>query len=160
MMKDKEEFDNIFTKAFKRMHRYTCAEASLQCLLEMWDLPNEKLSWATGGYMGAISSGSTTCGLLIGSTIAIGFRCGRETNNIPELNTNERSRAIKAVKKLYEEFLKEFKETECKKLLKYDFSNPKEAVEYAQKKVYKSTCDLFLEFVIDKCNEMVENQEI
>ncbi len=159
-MKDKDEFNTILTNAYKRMHRYTCAEASLQCLLEMWDLPNETLSWATAGYMGAISSGTTTCGLLIGSSIAIGFRCGRETDSIPEQNTKERSRAIKAVKNLYQDFLKKFNETECKKLSKYNLSNPNEAVEYAQKKAYKSTCDIFLNFVINKCNEMAEEGKI
>jgi hypothetical protein len=159
-MNDEEEFNAILTNAYKRMHRYTCAEASLQCLLQMWDLPLETLSWATGGYMGAISSGITTCGLLIGSSIAIGFRCGLGTDSNPEQNPKERNRAIKAVSQLYKDFLKEFNETECKKLCKYDFSNPNEAVEYAQKKGYKSTCDIFIKFVINKCNEMVEKGKI
>ena len=143
-MKDKEEFDTILTNAYKRMHRYTCAEAGLQCLLEMWDLPNDTLSWATAGYMGAIASSSTTCGLLIGSSIAIGFRCGQGLDNIPEQNTKERGRAIKAIKNLYKDFLKEFNETECQKLINYNLGDPNQAVEYSQKKVYKSTCDVFL----------------
>ncbi len=159
-MENEENYNNILTNAYKRMHRYTCAEASLQCLLEMWDLTPKTLAWATGGYMGAISSGATTCGLLIGSSIAIGFRCGRGTDSIPEQNEKKRSLAIKAVKNLYMDFLKEFNETECKKLSKYDLSNPNAAMEYAQKKGYKSTCDLFLKFVINRCNEMVEKGEI
>ena len=159
-MKDKEEYDTILTNAYRRMHRYTCAEASLQCLLEIWDLPNDVLSWATAGYMGAIASGTTTCGLLIGSSIAIGYRCGQGLDSIPEKNAKGRGKAIKAVKSLYKEFLKEFNETECKKLTKYNLGNPDEAVEYAQKKAYKSTCDIFLKFVMNKCNEMVENGKI
>ena len=38
-MNVQNNFDDILTRAYKRMHRYTCGEASLQALLELWDLP-------------------------------------------------------------------------------------------------------------------------
>ena len=53
-MKEQDVLDEILTRAYKRMHRYTCAEASLQALLNLWDLAKEGHSWATAGYQGAI----------------------------------------------------------------------------------------------------------
>ena len=50
-VKEQDVFDEVLTKAYRRMHRYTCAEASLQALLTLWDLPRESNSWATAGYI-------------------------------------------------------------------------------------------------------------
>ena len=57
-MNGKKTFDEILTEAYRRMHRYTCAEASLQALLDLWELPVNPNAWATAGYLGAIASGN------------------------------------------------------------------------------------------------------
>jgi len=106
--------------------------------------------------MGAISSGQTTCGLLIGSSIAIGLRCGQGKEGIPEEHEQERNKAIHAVGKLYSEFLEEFGSTDCKTLSHCDFSNPEDLNRYIQNKGWKNTCDIFLKFVMDKCIEMAD----
>jgi hypothetical protein len=153
-------FDEILTQAYKRMHRYTCAEASLQALLSQWNLPVEEYSWATGGYLGAIMSGDTTCGLLIGSSIAIGFRCGQGKNKIPENCEDERNRAIQAVGELYNDFLEEFSSTKCKDLCQTDFSKGEEINQYIATKGWKQTCDVFLAHVLRKCKSMAEEGKI
>ena len=161
MMKEQDVFDDILTQAYKRMHRYTCAEASLQALLNLWDLPKEGYSWATAGYMGAILSGQTTCGLLIGSSMAIGLRCGQGKKGIPEEHESERGKAILLVNDLYNDFLKEFGSTECKTLNEgTDFSNPDETADWGINKKYKQTCDVFLKFVFQKCVKMAEEGKI
>ena len=106
--------------------------------------------------MGAISSGQTTCGLLIGSSIAIGLRCGQGKKEIPEEHESERGKAILAVEELYSDFLKKFGSTECKALLGADFSNEEEMIQWAVDKRYKQTCDVFLKFVFEKCIKMAE----
>ena len=115
-MKEKEELDAILTAAYKRMHRYTCAEATLQAFLELWDMPINNASWATGGYMGAISSGQTTCGLLIGTSVAIGMRVGQGLEKIPENEPNKRDKAISLVNRIYRKFIKQFGTSQCNKL--------------------------------------------
>jgi len=161
MMKEKDVLDDVLTQAYRRMHRYTCAEASLQALLTLWDLPKEGFSWATAGYGGAIASGQTTCGLLIGSSIAIGLRCGQGKKEIPEEHESERGKAILLINDLYKHFLKEFGSTECKTLNEgTDFSNPDETVDWAINKKYKQTCDVFLKFVFEKCIKMAEEGKI
>jgi len=161
MMKEQDVLDDILTQAYKRMHRYTCAEASLQALLALWDLPKEGYSWATAGYGGAIASGQTTCGLLIGSSIVIGLRCGQGKKGIPEEHESEREKAILLINDLYNDFLKEFGSTECKALNQgVDFSSADETADWAIKKKYKQTCDVFLKFVFEKCVKMAEEGKI
>jgi C_GCAxxG_C_C family probable redox protein len=151
------EFEEILTKAYKRMHRYTCAEASLQALLELWDMKGPKLTWATAGYLGGILSGETTCGLLIGSTAAIGFKCGQGLDSIPEEHPEERGTAIEIVTELYEDFQKEFGSTACKTLSKVDFSDGDQLGEYIVEKKWKSTCDIFLGYTLRKLAAMVDS---
>ncbi len=158
-MSGQNQFDQILTQAYRRMHRYSCAEASLQALLALWDLPKGN-SWATAGYLGAITSGQTTCGLLIGSSIAIGLRCGQGINGIPEEHETERSRVIQAVNELYTEFLKKFNSTECKTLNRTDFTLPEELAKWMMTKGWKQTCDVFLGFTMQKCSQMVEEGKI
>ncbi len=111
--------------------------------------------------MGAIQSGQTTCGLLIGSSIAIGFRCGQGKKGIPEENESERGKAILAVGELYSDFLKKFGSTDCKALNREtNFNNEEEMLQWAIDKRYKQTCDVFLKFVFEKCVKMTEEGKI
>ncbi|UCE14226.1 MAG: C_GCAxxG_C_C family protein [Candidatus Heimdallarchaeota archaeon] len=153
-MSEQKNFNDILTRAYKRMHRYTCGEASLQALLELWDLPVDTNSWATAGYLGAIGSGNTTCGLLIGSSIGIGLRCGHGIQGTPEQNEDARQKAIQAVNELYNEFLTEFGSTDCKTLNKVDFREGEEISEWMIQKGWKQTCDVFLNFTMRKCLSM------
>ncbi|MFX0014799.1 MAG: C-GCAxxG-C-C family protein [Promethearchaeota archaeon] len=159
MIKQKK-FDDILTRAYKRMHRYTCAEASLQALLELWDLPIDSYSWATAGYLGAIGSGNTTCGLLIGSSIAIGFQCGQEMQGVPEENEDAREKAIQTINEVYSEFLEKFGSTDCKTINKVDFRNGEEISKWMTQKGWKQTCDLFLNFTMRKCLSMMEDGKL
>ncbi|UCG00990.1 MAG: C_GCAxxG_C_C family protein [Candidatus Heimdallarchaeota archaeon] len=159
-MADQDAFNDILTQAYKRMHRYTCAEASLQALLTLWNLPLEEYSWATGGYLGAIMSGKTTCGLLIGSSVAIGFRCGQGKEKVPEECDDERNKAVQAVGELYSDFLEKFGSTKCKELSRTDFSKGEELGQYLATKGWKQTCDIFLDYVLRKCKSMAEEGKV
>ena len=128
----------------------------MQGLQAIWDLPDQGYSWATAGYMGAISSGLTICGLLIGTSVAIGLKCGQGRQGIPEENELDRNRAIRAVNRLYKDFIKEFGHTDCKTISGCDFSNPEDVKRYVQDKVYKGICDPALGFVLKKCMQMSE----
>lgn len=154
-MNQQDKFEEILTQAYKRMHRYTCAEASLQALMALWNLPKQ-YSWATAGYLGAISSGQTSCGLLIGSSVAIGFRIGQEVEGIPEANDRERSRAIQAVNALYSQFLEKFGSSDCKTLSEVDFLKSEEIAKWTMSRGWKKTCDVYLHFVINKCAQMAQ----
>jgi hypothetical protein len=153
---DDSQIEEIMKEAFHRMHKYTCAEASLQCLQTLWDMPKDGYSWADAGYLGAIMTGKTTCGILIGSSIGIGLRCGRGLKGTPEEHKTERGSAIQGVGELYKEFLEKFGSTDYKTLSNCDFSNPDDVGKYLSTKAWKKTCDIYLKFAIQKCRDMVE----
>jgi len=115
----------------------------------MWDIDTQ-YSWATAGYLGAINSGQTTCGLLIGSSIAIGLRHGKEKKCTPTEDEECRNRAVQEVNSLYMDFIHQFNTTLCKELIHCDFSNPVDAAKYIEKEVYKDKCFVFFNFVMNR----------
>ncbi len=82
--------------------------------------------------MGAVSSGQTTCSLLMGSNIAIGVRWGQGKEDIPEVYERERNKAIYAVGELYRDFLRAFSSMDCKTLCHCDFSDPEDFNRYVR----------------------------
>ncbi|TFG13884.1 C_GCAxxG_C_C family protein [Candidatus Thorarchaeota archaeon] len=149
-----EKIDSKLADAKDHMHTYTCAEAALQTLLQHWGIDNPELTWAMAGYLGAVMSGETTCGLLIGSTAAIGFKCGEGRQSTPDKNTTVRGNAIEAVGELFSSFKQEFGSTQCKTISKVDFSDGEQLATYLMEKKWVDTCDIFLEFILRKLNEM------
>ncbi len=127
----------------------------------MWGLPKAaSASWATAGYMGAISTGQTTCGLLIGCSVAIGLKCGNGRDGVPEEHASDRDRAIESVESLYRDFLKQFGSTDCRTLSGCDYSNSEDIARRFQNKEWKDTCDIFLKFVMTRCAEMAQKNQI
>ena len=128
----------------------------MQGLQEIWELPQRDYSWAAAGYQGAISSGETTCGLLIGTTIAIGLRHGNGKECIPIENGDSRAKAIAEVNAFYRDFLSEFGNTVCKQLIGLNLGDPEDGKQYIEKEVYKDTCFKFFKFVM---NRFIENDK-
>jgi len=126
----------------------------LQGLQEIWGIDCIETAWATSGYLGAIESGQTTCGLLIGSSIAIGLKSGRNKQCLPLEDTGERDKAVQEVNQLYHSFLKEFGSTECQTLTTCDFSKPEDGNRYLEKEIYKDCCFNFFNFVMDRFIEL------
>lgn len=126
----------------------------------MWDLRGKGYSWATAGYGGAIGSGQTTCGLLIGSSIAIGFRCGQGKDGVPEEFMDERIKAIRDVGMLYNDFLKEFGSTHCQTLTGIDWSKPEDKKRYKNDKIGQTKCGVFLNFVMNRFIDLTKEGKI
>jgi len=110
--------------------------------------------------MGALATGRTTCGLLIGSSVAIGLRCGVGKRRIPEEHAPDRERAIAGVASLYRDFLKEFGSTDCRALSGCDYSNPEDIERRMLNEDWKQTCDVFLRFVMIRCAAMAREGKI
>ena len=134
----------------------------MQGLQELWDLPKKGYSWATAGYGGAIGSGQTTCGHLIGSSIAIGFRYGQGKDGVPEKFKEERNKASGAVGMLYEDFLKEFGSTHCQTLSGIDFSKPEDRKRFFRdrKIIDQTKCGVLLNFVLNRFIDLTKEGKI
>ena len=131
--------------------RYTWAEAIFQVLRENtgWDVT--PYQWATAGYMGAINSGKTICGVLFGASIYLGFLNGMNSTDAPKLKDEKRLNAIKSVNDLFNGFINQFGETDCKALTGCDWSKKEDIDRYFKDEIYKDTCFRQLEYAVAKC---------
>ena len=107
--------------------------------------------WATAGYMGAINSGKTICGVLFGGSIYLGFLNGLGSTEAPTLNDERRLKAIASVKELFSGFIEHFGKTDCTSLTGCDWSKKEDIKRYFKDEIYKNTCFRQFEYVVEKC---------
>jgi hypothetical protein len=107
--------------------------------------------WATAGYMGAIDSGKTICGILFGGSIYLGFLNGMDATDAPKLKDKRRLNAIKSVNELFKGFINQFGESDCKTLTGCDWSKKEDIKRYFKDQIYKDTCYRQFEYVVEKC---------
>ena len=107
--------------------------------------------WATAGYMGAINSGKTICGVLFGASIYLGFLNGIDSTDAPKLKDEGRLKAIQSVNELFNGFINRFAETDCTALTGCDWSKKDDKKRYFKDEIYKDTCFRQFEYVVEKC---------
>ena len=107
--------------------------------------------WATVGYSGAINTGKTICGILFGASIYLGFLNGIDSTDVPKPKDKRRLKAIKSVNELFNGFINQFGESDCKTLTGCDWRNKKDVKRYFKDQIYKDTCFRQFEYVIEKC---------
>ena len=107
--------------------------------------------WATAGYMGAINSGKTICGVLFGASIYLGFLNGKDATDAPKLKDEGRLNAIKSVNDLFNGFTNQFGETDCTALTGCDWSKKEDIKRYFKDEIYKDICFRQFEYVVEKC---------
>ena len=115
------------------------------------DLDAIPYQWAAAGYMGAISSGKTICGVLFGGSIYLGFLNGIDSTDGPKLKDERRLNAIRSVNELFNGFISKFGKTDCTTLTGCDWSMEEDIKRYFKDEVYKDTCFRQLEYVVGKC---------
>jgi hypothetical protein len=107
--------------------------------------------WATAGYMGAISSGKTICGILFGASIYLGFLHGIDSTDAPKIDDERRLKAIKSVHQLFNGFINTFGETDCTALTGCDWGKKEDIKRYYREEIYKDICFRQFEYVVVKC---------
>ena len=151
-----EQLASIQKKSILLMEEgYTCAEAILRVLLEAIGWDDAPSQWATAGYVGAITSGKTICGCLFGGTAFLGYLQGLNTSRLPDIENDNRTRAIASVEKLYQGFIEQFGDTDCYKLTGCDWGNRRDVVRYYKEEVYTETCYKYIQYVLTKCVEQI-----
>jgi hypothetical protein len=96
-------------------------------------------------------SGKTTCGILFGATIYLGYLNGINATDAPELRNRRRKRAIESVEDLFNGFTERFGQTDCQTLTGCDWTRKKDVKRYFKEEVYKDTCFQQFEYVVEKC---------
>jgi hypothetical protein len=107
--------------------------------------------------MGAIGSGRTICGTLVGGLLFVGFFQGSNATDAPEVQDEGRTRAIGSVRRLFDGFAERFGDTDCTTLTGCDWSKKEDRQRYYKEEVYKGTCYTYFEYVLDHClNEIMD----
>jgi hypothetical protein len=107
--------------------------------------------WAAVGFRGAVMSGKTTCGILFGAMIYLGYLNGIDATDAPGHRDKRRKRAIASVEDLFNGFAKRFGHTDCQTLTGCDWSLKNDVKRYYKEEVYKDTCYPQFEYVVEKC---------
>jgi hypothetical protein len=157
---DEKFYDDILRMTHEKMRETWHAEAILQGLQAMWNLPTGLYTWAVAGHGGAVGSGHATCGLLIGSSVAVGFRYGLGNDGNPSEFVDEKRKAVESVGMLYHDFLKEYGSTQCQTLLGVDFSKPEDKERYRSDRIGETKCDVFLDFLMNRFIELTKQGRI
>lgn len=113
--------------------------------------------WAAAGYMGAITSGRTLCGILFGGTVYLGYLNGRDATESPQITNEKRIHAIQSVGRLFNGFIERFHHTDCQALTGCDWSQKEDINRYFKDKAYQDTCYRQFEYVIEQCLYEKEN---
>jgi hypothetical protein len=92
--------------------------------------------WATAGYMGAIESGKTICGILFGGAVYLGYLSGVDAAGAPEVKDPKRKQAIASVRDLFQGFIDKFGNLDCTTLTGCDWSKKEDINRYLKEEIY------------------------
>ena len=107
--------------------------------------------WAAVGFRGAVMSGKTTCGILFGAMIYLGYLNGIDATDAPGTKDRKRKRAIASVEDLFKGFAKRFGHTDCRTLTGCDWTRKKDVKRFFKEEINKSTCYHQFQYVVEKC---------
>ena len=131
----------------------------MQVLRETMGWDAAPYQWSAAGYLGAIDSGKTICGLLFGGSIFLGYLAGAKSPEGPTMENEDRARAIASVKGLFQGFVERFGTTDCRMLTGCDFRQKTDVRRYFREKIYENTCYRHFEYVLKLCLTQLEAQE-
>ena len=107
----------------------------------------KKITSCFGGGMGC----GATCGAFTGALMVIGLKYG---NYLPNDMENIKKSKQKA-ERFKELFLEEYESTECKNLLGYDVSNPKDYEIIQQKELFTTLCSDLISYTTETLKEVL-----
>lgn len=112
-----EILDQIGKRAYELQDKYHgCAQCGLLAIQEGFDLEDERLFKAASGLSGGVGGMHSVCGALIGGSLALGLKYGRELSDLeksPDEAIKKEHASFEPVGKLYKWFEREFGSVIC-----------------------------------------------
>jgi hypothetical protein len=158
-MKYKMTLEEVQKRALDLMHHGNdCGPSVMQVMCETSGFDQE-LFWAGFPLYGGIAGQQrATCGAVAASAVYLGLR-HRMSLTDKEAVARERKIIEKEANGLAGEFIKKFDTTICLELVKLDLSIPENWKKYEEENITARTCDLFVNFVLEKLYEIEEMRE-
>ena len=142
----------VSEKALKNYQSgYNCAESVLLALYEHIEpkSKNELVPKIAAGFGGGIGRCGSVCGALTGSIMAVGIQYASN-----ETGVEKRAKAYAYAKTLLKTFEEQHGTTFCRDLIKYDLSNPEEAVKFRQEGIPQKVCSKLIKDAIENYFEL------
>ena len=119
----KEELlDRVEKRAYELQEKYHgCAQCGLLAIQEVFGLENEMLFKAASGLSGGVGGMHSVCGALLGGSLALGLKHGRELSDLqksPEGAIEKELASMEPVGKLCKWFEREFGSVICSDIRK------------------------------------------
>ncbi|HEX2988637.1 MAG TPA: C-GCAxxG-C-C family protein, partial [Chloroflexota bacterium] len=125
---------------------YSCAESTLQVLLEMYGLEDDGVWTAAAGFGGGVGRMQSVCGALAGGTIALGLLAGRKAGNRAETAVIVRP----AVQRLVEGFESRFGNMNCGDLVvPFNFRKQGEYDRFKATNLRQERCHHYVKYVVE-----------
>ena len=135
----------VSEKALKNYQSgYNCAESVLLALYEHIEpkSKNELVPKIAAGFGGGIGRCGSVCGALTGSIMAVGIQYASNETGVENRAT------------LLKTFEEQHGTTFCRDLIKYDLSNPEEAVKFRQEGIPQKVCAKLIKDAIENYFEL------
>jgi hypothetical protein len=96
--------------------------------------------WALHGYGGAIRSGQSDCGVLVGGMVALGLKAGQEGEALGLTPPQATEWAGSLVKEYYDRFIAAFGTIKCRALTGVHFSVDEDVQRYYRDRALQEAC--------------------
>lgn len=115
---------------------FNCAQAILSTYGMSFGVNREPLFKIASGFGGGMGRSGRTCGAVTGAFMVIGLQFG----NIAADDNEAKEMAYNTVMEYINKFKKRRGSIECKDLIQYDLSNPKELALARENNVFRTIC--------------------
>jgi hypothetical protein len=88
---------------------------------------------------------------LFGGATFLGYLHGANASSAPASDDPKRTQAIESVRELFQGFIEQFGDTDCRTLTGCDWSKPEDVKRYREEEIYKETCFRYFEYCLAKC---------
>jgi C_GCAxxG_C_C family probable redox protein len=142
-MKNKEELANRAVSLFNS--GFNCAESLLLSTAEHLERCTPSIPSVATGFGGGMGKAGSVCGALTGAVLAVGLACGRSRP------ADDKDRVYGCVRRLRDEFAKEFGTVMCRELTDCDLTTPEGKEKFERENTHEERCAKF----VAKCAETV-----
>jgi C_GCAxxG_C_C family probable redox protein len=131
---------------------FNCAESVLLALSEVQGVESPLIPRMATGLGAGLAQNCEVCGALIGATLALGIRYGREDGK-----DQETKQALYAkVQALVARFREQFGSSNCRELTGCDLSKPEEVARFKEENIHWTVCPKMVEFAAAEAHKLLE----
>ena len=132
--------------------KFNCAEATLLGLCEALGIEESCVPRIATGFGAGIGFSGDTCGAVTGAVMAMGLKLGRERAE----DQDAKLACYDKVRRLVEEFEREFGNVRCNYLTKCNMRTPEGRAKSVELNLHSNVCPAFVGFAAEVAYRLIE----